>query len=146
MEYATEQDEQLISSVYTRVMDAVHATEAVTNDEELVFQVELLSQEVNSGASFEQYFRWVGFKELQQICGLLQQLGLTEVNDIVTQAISVAFPVAIPENDEQYEAATDWEDEQLELMEQLFEQFEQYNAVITTKLAEFIRHKGIAAS
>ncbi len=58
MEQGTDENATRISKVYSAVLDALNAGKTISTEAELVYQVELLSQEVNSGASFEQYFRW----------------------------------------------------------------------------------------
>lgn len=139
MEIASEENCQLVSDVYTRIMENVHAEKPVSDHEQLVFQVELLSQEANSGASFEQYFRWVGKPEVDGILGHLQTLGLSSVSEIVQEAIHVAFPNGVPDDEDEYESCTEWTEAQDENLSQLFERFEDYNGVVTNKLAGFIR-------
>ena len=139
MEISTEENEKLVSAVYERAMGSVHAGSAISDDENLVFQVELLSQEVNSGASFEQYFRWVGKGEVDQIVDLLNKLELTEVGVIVEKAIMIAFPDGVPDNEDEYENCTEWNESQEGKLESLFAEFEQYNGVITNKLGGYIK-------
>ena len=59
VEIGTEENAMSVDKVYRRLLNAVHAGNAISAQADLVCQIELLSQEVNSGASFEQYFRWV---------------------------------------------------------------------------------------
>ena len=139
MEISTEENEKLVSEVYERSMESVHAGSAISDDENLVFQVELLSQEVNSGASFEQYFRWVGKGEVDLIVELLNKLELSDVSGIVEKAINMAFPDGVPNNEDEYENCTEWSESQEEKLESLFEVFEQYNGVITNKLGAYIK-------
>ena len=139
MEISTEENEELVSEVYERSMESVHAGSAISYDENLVFQVELLSQEANSGASFEQYYRWVGKGEVDQILELLNKLELSEVSKIVEKAINIAFPDGVPNNEGEYENCTEWSESQEEILEKLFEEFEQYNGVITNKLGAYIK-------
>ena len=143
MEIATEENSELVSRVYTRVMEAVHAEKSITDNENFVFQIELLSQEVNSGASFEQYFRWVGKAEVDQILGHVQVLNLPPVYEIVKEAIAIAFPDGVPDDEEEYEECTDWSEEQEERLDELFQKFEVYNGVLINLLATFIRNNGI---
>ena len=143
MEIATEENCDLVSKVYTRVMEAVHAERSITDDENFVFQIELLSQEVNSGASFEQYFRWVGKAEVDQILGHVQALELPPVYEIVKEAIAIAFPNGVPDDEETYEECTDWSEEQEERLDELFKKFEAFNGVITNKLGVFIQTRNI---
>jgi hypothetical protein len=143
MEISTEENEKLVSEVYERSMESVHAGSAISDDENLVFQVELLSQEVNSGASFEQYFRWVGKGEVDLIVELLNKLELSDVSGIVEKAINVAFPDGVPNNEDEYENCTEWSESQEEKLESLFEEFEQYNGVITNKLGAYIKARNL---
>ena len=141
---ATEENSELVSKVYTRTMEDVHAEKPVTDHENFIFQIELLSQEVNSGASFEQYFRWVGKPELDQILGHLRALDLPLVYEIVKEALVVAFPNGVPDDEDEYEACTDWSETQEELLGELFQKFEEYNGIITNKLGRFIQENGVA--
>ena len=143
MELATEENVDLVSKAYTRIMEDVHAKKRITDNENFVFQIELLSQEVNSGASFEQYFRWVGKPELDQILGHVTNLDLPPVYEIVSEALKIAFPNGVPENDDEYEECTEWSEVQEERLSELFERFEAYNGVITNKLGEFIKEHSI---
>jgi exopolysaccharide biosynthesis predicted pyruvyltransferase EpsI len=138
MEISTEENEKLVSEVYERSMQLLHGGRTLSDVENLVFQVELLSQEVNSGASFEQYFRWVGKTEVDQILELLNQLELSEVSGIVEKAIKIAFPDGVPDTEDEYDNCTEWSESQEEKLESLFEEFEQYNGVITNRLGAYI--------
>lgn len=143
MEMATEENGELVYKVYSRIMEAVHAKESITDQENFIFQIELLSQEVNSGASFEQYFRWVGKPELDQILGHVKSLDLPPVYEIVKEALMVAFPNGVPEDGDEYEECTDWSEIQEERLSALFEKFENYNGVITNKLGKFIQENDV---
>ncbi len=144
MELATEENSDRLSKTYTRVMEEVHAERPITDDENFVFQVELLSQEANSGASFEQYFRWVGKSELDQILGYVQRLDLPPVYEIIQQALAIAFPNGVPNDEDEYEECTEWSETQEEKLGELFERFEPYNGAIINKLGKFIQEKNIA--
>jgi len=144
MELATEENDDLVSKVYTRIMEEVHAEKRITDHENFIFQIELLSQEVNSGASFEQYFRWVGKPELDQILGHVKNLNLPAVYEIVNEALNIAFPNGVPEDDDEYEECTDWSEIQEERLSELFEKFEEYNGVIINKLGGFIQENSIS--
>jgi len=144
MEMATEENDDLVSKAYTRIMEEVHAEKRITDHENFIFQIELLSQEVNSGASFEQYFRWVGKPELDQILGHVKNLDLPPVYEIVNEAVKIAFPNGVPEDDDEYEECTDWSEIQEERLSELFEKFEDYNGAIINKLGRFIKEKSIS--
>lgn len=143
MEMATEENVELVSKAYTRIMQDVHAERPVTEQENFIFQMELLVQEVNSGASFEQYFRWVGKPELDQVLGHVKSLGLPAVYEIVEEALAIAFPNGVPEDSDEYEECTDWTESQEERLSELFEKFEVYNGEITNTLGRFIRENGV---
>ena len=138
MEISTKENEKLVSTVYESAMKALHGGREITEQENFVFQVELLSQEVNSGASFEQYFRWVGKAEVDEILGHIQRLDAPQLYSIVEEAIRVAFPNGVPDDEDGYERCTDWNEAQEERLQELFEKFEQYNGVIGNKLGQFI--------
>lgn len=144
MEISTEENENLLSTVFERVMEAVHANKDVSEQENCVYQVEQLSQEVNSGASFEQYFRWVGKAELDQVVDYVKVLNIPEVVTLLEEAIEVAFPNGIPEDDDEYEACTEWTESQEERLEGLFELFEEYNGAITNRLGVYIKEHDLA--
>ncbi len=144
MEISTEENEKRVSTVYERAMSAVHAGKEISEQEDFVYQLELLSQEVNSGASFEQYFRWVGKLELDDILDHVKKLDLPEVHSIVEQAIRVAFPNGVPDDEDDYEQCTDWSETQERQLEALFEEFEKYNGVIMNKLGQFIEANKLA--
>jgi hypothetical protein len=144
VEISTAENEKRVSMVYERAMAAVHAGNEISDQEDFVYQVELLSQEVNSGASFEQYFRWVGKTELDAILDHLKQLDLPEVDSVVEQAIRVAFPSGVPDDEDDYEECTDWTEKQERQLEELFEEFKKFNGVITNKLGRFIEANKLA--
>ena len=143
MEISTEENENLVSEVYERAMQLLHGGRMLSEEQNLVFQVELLSQEVNSGASFEQYFRWVDKPEVDQIPELLNRLELPEVSGIVERAIQIAFPDGVPDDVDEYDNCTEWTPAQEEQLGHLFEEFEQYNGVITNRLGTYIKTRNL---
>ena len=144
MEMATEENSNLVSKAYTRIMKEVHAEKRITDHENFIFQIELLSQEANSGASFEQYFRWVGKPELDHILGHVKNLDMPPVYEIVNEALIIAFPNGVPADDDEYEDCTDWSETQEQRLSKLFETFEEYNGAITNKLGRFIHENSIS--
>ncbi len=140
-EMATSENEELISRAYTQALeDRLHGRKLDAADL-MVYHVEMLSQEVNSGASFEQYFRWASCQEIAEATGRLQSLGLNEVADIVRRAIDVAFPNGVPTDEEQKDELTDWTEDQEQHLSALFDEFEAFNGRITNVLAAFYRSK-----
>jgi len=138
-EMATSENEELISRVYTQALEARELGRNLAEAELMVYQVEMLSQEVNSGASFEQYFRWATIGEIGEAVPRLQSLGLPEVADIVRRAIDIAFPDGVPADDEQKDELTEWSDDQEQRLAALFEEFEEFNGRIMNVLAAFYR-------
>jgi len=105
----------------------------------MVYHIEMLSQEVNSGASFEQYFRWASIEEISEAVGRLESLALSDVAQIVRRAIDVAFPNGLPATDEEKSELTEWTEEQEELLGKAANEFEEFNGRIINVLAAFYR-------
>jgi hypothetical protein len=105
----------------------------------MVYHIEMLSQEVNSGASFEQYFRWASIEEISEVVGCLESLALSDVAQIVRRAIDVAFPNGLPVNDEKKSELTEWTEEQESLLREAANGFEEFNGRIINVLAAFYR-------
>ena len=84
-----------------------------------------------------------GKGEVDQIVELLSKLGLSDVSGIVEKAIDIAFPDGIPNNEDEYEDCTEWSESQEEKLGSLFEEFEQYNGVITNKLGAYIKARNL---
>jgi hypothetical protein len=142
MEQGTDINATRVDKVYGAVLDALNAGKTISAQAELVYQIEMLSQEVNSGASFEQYFRWARVTRDSRILQYLKDLGLPEVSEIVERAFKAAFPDGIPEDDDDYELCMEWSEEQEQQLASLFAEFEHFNGVITNKLGRFIKqHK-----
>ena len=59
LEISPEEIAARVNAVCGTLIGVPNSEHSVSGQADLVCQVELLSQEVNSGASFEQYFRWV---------------------------------------------------------------------------------------
>jgi hypothetical protein len=142
MEQGTEENETRVSHVYTAVLHEMNAGKVISAEAELVYQIEMLSQEVNSGASFEQYFRWSRVTRDSRVLQYLRDLDLPEVCKIVEQAFKAAFPNGIPEDDDDYELCLEWSAEQELQLANLFAEFETCNGVISNRLGQFIKqHK-----
>jgi hypothetical protein len=140
---ATPENEALVSRLYTEALETEGEGRKLSIPMRVVHDVEHLSQEVNSGASFEQYFRWASVEELGRIDGHLAQLGLQRARDLTAKAMKVAFPGGLPKTPEAQEDATEWTEEQEEKLSGLFEAFENENGHITNVLAEFARRAGL---
>ena len=138
MEIGSEKNSARVNAVYVALISAANSGHWVSPQADLVCQVELLSQEVNSGASFEQYFRWVRVTDDSRVLQYLDELGLPEVRGIVERALTTAFPEGIPQDDDAYDSCTDWSESQLRQLAELFGEFERYNGILTNRLGQFI--------
>ena len=142
MEQGTDINATRVDKVYSAVLDALNAGQTISAEAELVYQIEMLSQEVNSGASFEQYFRWARVTRDSRILQYLKDLGLPEVSEIVERAFKATFPDGIPEDDDDYEQCLGRGEEQEQQLASLFAEFEHFNGVVLNKLGQFIKlHK-----
>lgn len=139
MEMSTSENEELVSRVYTQALQDRHDGRKLAAADLMVYHIEMLSQEVNSGASFEQYFRWASVEEISEAAGRLESLALPEVARIVRRAIDVAFPKGLPAIDEEKSALIEWTDEQEERLSALATEFEKFNGRILNVLAVFYR-------
>lgn len=138
-EMSTRENEELVSRVYMRALDDRQNGRELDAADLMVYHIEMLSQEVNSGASFEQYFRWASVTEISEAVSRLQSLALSEVAQIVDRAIAVAFPDGLPATDEEKDRLTEWSEEQEERLSALAEEFEEFNGRIINVLAAFHR-------
>jgi len=139
MEMSTAENEELVSRVYLRAIEDRREGRELAAADLMVYHVEMLSQEVNSGASFEQYFRWASVEEIAGAAGRLESLGLSDVAGIVRRAIEVAFPDGVPATDEGKSEQIEWTDEQEELLSAAAGEFEEFNGRIINVLAAFHR-------
>lgn len=138
-EMSTTENEALVSRVYTQALEARQEGRELAPADLMVYNIEMLSQEVNSGASFEQYFRWASVEEISQAVDRLASLGLSEVAKIVRRAIDIAFPQGLPATDDDKTALTEWTDSQLELLSAAATAFAAFNGRIINVLAAFYR-------
>lgn len=134
-ELSTEENEKLVQEVYSQAMNRVHSGQSLEERDRVVWEIEGLSQEVNSGASYEQYFRWRPVSEISTIVARLRKAGLPEVADLTQQAIQTAFPGGVPKTDEGKEDLTGWSEAQESELQQLADQFTEYNGRIGNVLA-----------
>lgn len=133
MEIGTEENDAIVRAVCDRVATA----SPVAPWMQRVADVDQLVMEVNSGASFEQYFRWASLEEIERIVPTLRETGLPEVAAIAEEAIAVAFPGGLPTDVEAHEAATLWSPAQAQRLHALFLRFEEHNGRITNALAAY---------
>lgn len=141
-EISTPESEDRIGRVYTRALEARSEGRELPPADRVVYEVEMLSQEVNSGASFEQYFRWASVDEIERIVDRLEDLGLHEVAALTGRAIAVAFPGGIPASEDEKNRLTEWSGDQQERLSGLAGEFEAWNGRIINVLADFHRASG----
>ena len=139
-EMSTSENEELVSRVYTQALEDRNNGQELDAADLMVYHIEMLSQEVNSGASFEQYFRWASVAEISEAQGRLESLALPEVAQLVRRAMDVAFPDGLPSTEEEKEQLTEWTEEQAEALGALATEFEEFNGRIINVLAAF--HRG----
>lgn len=140
---STPENDALVSRIYESAMKAKSDGKQLSPEVQLVHDVEYLMQEVNSGASFEQYFRWASPAEVGRIEVQLESLGLDRALEVTRKAIAVAFPGGLPKTDADMEAATEWTEEQEEQLNALFGEFEDENGHITNVLGDYARRAGL---
>lgn len=138
-EMSTPENEELVSRVYTQALEDREQGRPLDAATLMVYHIEMLSQEVNSGASFEQYFRWASVDEIAQAADRLESLTLADVAELVRQAIAVAFPDGLPSSDEEKNDLTEWTVAQEERLVALAGEFEQFNGRVINVLADFYR-------
>ena len=141
-EMATPENEDLISRVYGEALDARNEGRALSVPDQVVYEIEMLSQEVNSGASFEQYFRWASRDEIAGVVGRLEQLGLAAVAELARRAIEVAFPDGLPGSDEEKAEQVEWSPDQETQLAAPADAFSDWNGRIINVLAAFHRDSG----
>ncbi len=143
MEQSTEESEAVVQRVCEFVRSAAEKGEPIRPEQQAIYDVDYLLTEVNSGASFEQYFRWASVDDILRVITSLKMVGLSDIASLTERAISVAFPNGIPSTDEEKSGATSWTDEQNEqLGDGLFPQFEEQNGRITNVLAAYAKRVG----
>lgn len=144
-EMSTSENEELVSRVYTQALEERGADRPLAAPELMVYHIEMLAQEVNSGASFEQYFRWASVAEISEAVGRLELLDLSDVAQLVRRAIDVAFPNGLPATDEEKHGLTEWTEDQLDTLSALADDFTEFNGRVINVLAEFYRKSQPAA-
>ena len=138
-EMSTTENEELVSRVYTQALQDRDDGRELAAADLMVYHIEMLSQEVNSGASFEQYFRWASVEQISEAAARLESLALSDVAKIVRHAIDVAFPNGLPATDEEKSDLTEWTEEQEELLSTAANEFEEFNGRIINVLAAYYR-------
>lgn len=142
-EMATPENEALVARVYAQALEASSTGKVLAPGMQRVHDVEHLMQEVNSGVSFEQYFRWATLEEISGIERHLAALGLERVRELTRQAMTVAFPKGLPRTPAALDAATAWTPAQETHLAALFEGLEAENGHVTNVLAGYARTAGL---
>jgi hypothetical protein len=138
-EMATSENEGLVSRVYAQALQDRHDGRKLAAADLMVYHIEMLSQEVNSGASFEQYFRWASVEEISAVVSRLESLALPKVAQIVRRAIGVAFPNGLPATDEEKSELIEWTEAQEKRLGACATAFEKFNGRILNVLAAYYR-------
>jgi hypothetical protein len=139
MELSTPENEAIVRSICEAVTADRESGKPVKPDHQLVYDIDYLLMEANSGASFEQYFRWASVEEIGRVVPALRAVGLLDVAELAEQAIQVAFPKGLPSTDEEKSGQADWSEAQDERLRELFPALEDQNGRITNVLAAFAR-------
>jgi len=142
METSSEATEAIVRRVCDTVAAAVEAKVVVRPEHQHIYDVDYLVMEVNSGASFEQYFRWASVAEIHRIVPALRVVGLDEIAELVEQAIDIAFTGRIPADEETKSDLTEWTEEQERGLEALFPVLEEQNGLIMNTLAAYATRIG----
>jgi hypothetical protein len=138
-EMSTPENEALVSRVYTQALQDRAEGRRLGGPEQLLYEVEMLSQELNSGASLEQYFRWASPEEIGCAAARLEQLGQHEAARLTRDAVATAFPGGLPASEADMDWLTDWLPEQEARLQALADAFTEFNGAITNALAGFYR-------
>lgn len=136
------ENEAIVRSVCDTVAAAAEAKTMITPAQQHIHDVDYLVMEANSGASFEQYFRWASVDEINRIVAALKAVGLEDIADLAERAITIAFPAGIPVDDETKSDLTDWSEAQERRLESLFPALEEQNGRIINTLAAYARQVG----
>ncbi len=111
---ATTKNEDLIRAICEEVIEAKDKNIEILPYKQTIYDVDYLFMEVNSGISFEQYFRWASVEEIKRIENSLNRVGLNDIAKLTKDAIDVAFPNGIPSSNIKKDELTYWTQEQEE--------------------------------
>lgn len=137
MEIGTHENESIVRAVCDRVLAATAADKPVSPSDQLIYDIDYLVMEANSGDSYEQYFRWATTEAIVRVVPALRGLGLDEVATLTEQAIAIAFPRGVPGDPSAKSEATNWSNEQEKTLHQLFKRMEEHNGRITNVLGRY---------
>jgi hypothetical protein len=139
MEISTEENEAVVREICELVEKSGKDNKTIETYQQVVYDIDYLLLEANSGASFEQYFRWATIDEIKRIEAALNTVGLKDISKLTHQAIQIAFPNGMPKDNDEKDDLTDWSEDQEESLESLFETLEESNGRITNILAEYAK-------
>lgn len=143
MEQGAEEAEAIVQRIADFVRAAAKTGTAVRSEQQAIYDIDYLMLETNSGASFEQYFRWATPTEIRRVVLALSLVGLSDIAALTEQAIEVAFPPGLPASNEEKHALTNWTKEQeLKLGETLYPQLNDNFGRITNVLAAYALRTG----
>lgn len=132
-------NDALVAAAYARALqDRAEGLELSPADQ-LLYEVEMLCQEVNSGASFEQYFRWASLDEIRRAPARLEELGLPALARVVRAATALAFPAGMPASEAEMDELLDWTSEQEAELALLADEFTESNGLLANTLASWYR-------
>ena len=137
MEISTSENEAIVRSICEAVTADRESGKPIKPDHQVIYDIDYLLMEANSGASFEQYFRWASVEEIRRVVPALRKVGLPDVAELTEKAIQVAFPKGIPPMDEEKSGLTEWSEAQDEELRELFPALEDQNGRIINVLAAF---------
>ena len=143
MEIATDENADAVARAYTAAMASIDSGKPISDAARLIFNVEHMMQEANSGVSFADYFRWAELAELREVPGQLNSIDLPDVSDIVARALAAGFPDGLPASDEAKADAMEWTAEQEALLGQLFFELEVLNGRVMNVLGAYVLRMGL---
>ena len=109
---STPESEAIVRRTCDLVTAARESNGAITPEQQTIYDVDYLLMEANSGASFEQYFRWASVDEIKRVKKALLAVDLPDVAELLERALQAAFPKGIPETDDDKYDLTEWSEEQ----------------------------------
>lgn len=136
---ATTKNEDLIRAICEEVIEAKDKNIEILPYKQTIYDVDYLFMEVNSGVSFEQYFRWASVEEIKRIENSLNRVGLNDIAKLTKDAIDVAFPNGLLNSNTKKDELTYWTQEQEEKLESLFTIFQEFNSKIVNTLAKYAK-------
>lgn len=129
----------LVAAAYGRALQERAEGLELSAADQLLYEVEMLCQEVNGGASFEQYFRWASLDEIARAPARLEELDLPALARLVRAATAIAFPAGMPASEAELDELTAWSAEQEAELALLADEFVDANGLLANTLAAWYR-------